>query len=74
VGINQRKEHKQKIIDALWLHYFNNTLFEKGLISERSFTKMKLQIVLRELRDCFREDTCGLPYSQGIVVREEGGW
>lgn len=44
----QRNDYKQKMIEALWLHYFNDTLRAKGLISEREYIQMKLQINLRE--------------------------
>lgn len=48
--ISQSEEYKQKMIEALWLHYYNRTLFAKGLISERNYSKMKLLILRREPR------------------------
>lgn len=48
VVLAQRNDYKRKMIEALWLHYFNDTLRAKGLISEREYIQMKLQINLRE--------------------------
>ena len=45
--MKQRKETKQQTIERIWLVYFNDTLFEKGLISEREWHKMKLRIMMR---------------------------
>lgn len=62
VKITQSEEYKQKMIEALWLHYYNHTLFAKGVISERNYIKMKLLILQREPRGSFRKETAyGLP-------------
>ena len=38
------KESKQEVIDRLWLIYFNDTLYEKGLISETDRNRMRIRI------------------------------
>lgn len=35
---------KRELGSRLWLEYYNRTLFEKGLISERERNKMALRI------------------------------
>jgi len=40
----QRKQTAEKI----WLHYFNDVLFQKGVISERDRNKMALKIESRK--------------------------
>lgn len=39
---------KQNVIDQLWLHYFNQTLYDKGMISEHDFMRMKTHINCRK--------------------------
>lgn len=34
--------------EQLWLHYFNRTLYEKGLITEAERNKMKVKINSRK--------------------------
>lgn len=43
------KESKQDVIDRLWLIYFNDTLYEKGLISETDRNRMRIRINNRSL-------------------------
>lgn len=38
---------KQNVIDKLWLNYFNDTLFAKGLISETDRNRMRNRINAR---------------------------
>lgn len=40
----QRQMDKRLLIQRLWLSYYNQTLYEKGIISERDYGKMKLKI------------------------------
>ncbi len=35
---------KQSIIDQLWLTYYNDTLYEKGIITEAERNKMRVKI------------------------------
>lgn len=35
------EQEKQSIFERLWLTYYNDTLYEKGVISEREHRKMK---------------------------------
>lgn len=39
---------KQNVIDKLWLQYFNDTLYDKGLISEDIRNRMRNQINRRK--------------------------
>ena len=41
---------RQIVVEEMWLHYYNRTLYEKGLISQRSYEKMRLEIILRTTR------------------------
>ena len=38
---------KQAVIEQLWLTYYNDTLFAKGLITEEQRNKMRLMIKSR---------------------------
>ena len=41
---------KQNVIDKLWLNYYNDTLFAKGLISESDRNRMRNRINQRKPR------------------------
>ena len=41
---NWTEGEKQKVIDKLWLNYFNDTLYDKGLISEDDRNRMRNRI------------------------------
>ena len=44
-------EQKRKIVaEDIWLHYMNETLYAKGLISKQEYIKMALEINLRTQR------------------------
>ena len=48
--VRERKmseQKKQAIIEQLWLTYFNDTLYEKGLITEDQRNKMRTKIKIR---------------------------
>lgn len=40
---------KRSVVEKMWLHYFNNSLLEKGLITEAQHSKMKTQISRRKV-------------------------
>ena len=44
-GMNEQK--KQAVMEQLWLTYFNDTLFAKGMITEDQRNKMRLMIKSR---------------------------
>ena len=44
-GMTEQK--KQTVIEQLWLTYYNDTLFAKGLITEEQRNKMRLMIKSR---------------------------
>lgn len=44
-GMTEQK--KQVVIEQLWLTYFNDTLFVRGLITEDQRNKMRLMIKSR---------------------------
>ena len=44
-GMNEQK--KQAVMEQLWLTYYNDTLFAKGLITEEQRNKMRLTIKSR---------------------------
>ena len=41
-GMTEQK--KQAVIERLWLTYYNDTLFAKGLITEEQRNKMRIRI------------------------------
>lgn len=41
------EQKKQAIIEQLWLTYFNDTLYEKGIITEDQRNKMRTKIKIR---------------------------
>ena len=41
------EQKKQAVIEQLWLTYYNDTLFAKGLITEEQRNKMRLMIKRR---------------------------
>ena len=43
--MNEQK--KQAVIEQLWLTYYNDTLFAKGLITEEQRNKMRVMIKSR---------------------------
>ena len=45
---NWTASEKQNVIDKLWLNYFNDTLFDKGLISEDDRNRMRNRINQRK--------------------------
>ena len=46
---NEENEAKKRyVIEKMWLNYFNNSLLEKGLITEAQYRKMKTQINSRK--------------------------
>ena len=44
-GMNKQK--KQAVMEQLWLTYYNDTLFAKGMITEEQRNKMRLMIKSR---------------------------
>ena len=44
-GMNEQK--KQAVMDQLWLTYYNDTLFAKGMITEEQRNKMRVMIKSR---------------------------
>lgn len=40
-------QQKQLVIEKAWLHYYNDTLLQQGLISEVQHRKMKTKINCR---------------------------
>jgi hypothetical protein len=44
---NLTEQQKQRIIEGLWLTYYNDTLYAKGVITEEDRNKMRLRIKAR---------------------------
>lgn len=44
-GMNEQK--KQAVMERLWLTYYNDTLFAKGMITEEQRNKMRVMIKSR---------------------------
>ena len=47
-GKNLSEAEKQNVIDKLWLNYYNDTLFARGLISETDRNRMRNRISARK--------------------------
>ena len=41
------EQKKQSVLERLWLTYYNNTLYEKGVITEAQRNQMRLAIKRR---------------------------
>lgn len=41
-GMTERK--KQAVIEQLWLHYYNDTLYTRGVITEEQRNRMRVKI------------------------------
>lgn len=41
------EQQKKEMAELMWLNYFNQTLYEKGLITETERNKMKINISRR---------------------------
>ena len=39
---------RRNAVAKMWLHYYNNTLLEQGLITKEQHRKMKIQISCRK--------------------------
>lgn len=47
--MNEPKEAaKRNVVEKMWLNYYNNTLLEKGLITESQHRKMRVSINSRK--------------------------
>lgn len=44
----ENEAKKRCVVEKMWLNYFNNSLLEKGLITEAQHRKMKIQINSRK--------------------------
>ena len=38
---------QEGVVRGIWLNYYNNVLFEKGIITEREYRRMQAQIATR---------------------------
>ena len=43
-------QRRKNVAEELWLHYFNDSLLTKGVITEKEHLKMNLEINLRTQR------------------------
>jgi hypothetical protein len=41
------EQRKQRVLEGLWLTYYNDTLYAKGIISEDDRNRMRLRIKAR---------------------------
>ena len=41
---SMNEQQKQAVIEQLWLTYYNDTLYAKGLITEEQRNRMRVQI------------------------------
>ena len=44
------EQRRKNVAEELWLHYFNDSLLTKGVITEKEHLKMNLEINLRTQR------------------------
>lgn len=45
----ENETKRRSVVEKMWLHYFNISLLEKGLITEAQYRKMKTQISSRKV-------------------------
>jgi len=38
------EQQKLSVVNQLWLHYYNQTLHDKGMISDQDYDRMKARI------------------------------
>ena len=46
IAINEAK--RRAVVEKLWLNHYNNTLLEKGLITQEQHHKMRIYIATRK--------------------------
>lgn len=44
---SNRKMGEQQVLEQLWLGYYNDTLYEKGMITEDARNRMRVKIKAR---------------------------
>ena len=42
------EQNKKSVVEQLWLHYYNQTLHDKGMISDHDYSRMKAKINSRK--------------------------
>jgi len=47
-GCEANEAAKRNVIEKMWLNYYNNTLLEKGVITEAQHRKMRVSINSRK--------------------------
>jgi len=47
-NIREKQEQKKLVAEKLWLNYFNQTLYEKGFLTEGQRNRLKLIIDSRK--------------------------
>ena len=58
------EQKKQAIIEQLWLTYYNDTLFAKGLITEEQRNKIRIKIK-SQVSEVKKQDFCSLIFLGG---------
>lgn len=44
---NTNEQQRRAVVEKMWLNFYNQTLFEKGLINEKQYKKMITKINTR---------------------------
>lgn len=44
---NTNEQQRRAVVEKTWLHFYNKTLFQKGLINEKQYKKMITKINTR---------------------------
>ena len=50
-------EQERLVAESLWLHYFNQYLYEHGTITEREYKRMVEKIAMRKSTSLSRKET-----------------
>ena len=50
-------EQERLVTESLWLHYFNQYLYEHGTITEREYKRMVEKIAMRKSTSLPRKET-----------------
>ncbi len=44
---DKNEQQRRAVVETMWLNFYNTTLLEKGLISEKQYKKMAIKINTR---------------------------
>lgn len=64
-------EIKENLTNEIWLNYFNNVLYDKGVITEAERNKMKHSISNKYSNISARNKNTGYAEMPSVVIKQE---